>query len=80
VIRVRAYNVLGYGDAVFRKAIAVERAGGVPVALLFVRGAVTFHGTFVQIRVSRFGENWLITHRKLLALSEPRYAASRRAI
>ena len=62
MVGVCADDVLGYGDAVFRKAITVERACGVPVALLFVRGAVTFHGTFVQIRVSRFGENWLITH------------------
>jgi nucleoside-diphosphate kinase len=66
LIRIRADDVLGNGDAVFRKTVGVERVCGVPVALLFVRGAVTFHGTFVQIRVSRFGENWLSTHFKLL--------------
>jgi nucleoside-diphosphate kinase len=66
VVRVRADDVLGNGNPIFRQAIAVERARGVPVALLCVRGTVTFHGTLAFILVSLFRRAWLNTHRNLL--------------
>ena len=58
-IGVCADDILGDGDAVFRLAVGAERLVGVLVALLFVRGTVTLHGTLAFILVSLFRDAWL---------------------
>jgi hypothetical protein len=62
LIGVGADDILGDGDAVFRLAVSAKRFVGVLVALLFVRGTVTLHGTLAFILVGLFRDAWLNGH------------------